>query len=220
MYETAKTSILSWWILALLALFLWYRNIQYDRLCALLAFTFALLQLLIYGAHSGANLQQVSRALYLTLWVQCALISIAAFIFIKTQYEIYGDTDELLLNLALGNMVIFCTIFIVALCLLYTQEPDFTVDVVDDGTLLWGTANSGTTSLLGSWWWLYALGLIIPFILLAWYYSWANIGIALIILYLILAMIYSDFYYHESIFGLYGYLSVGLIFIIWFVGMF
>ena len=75
-------------ILALMSLFLWYRNQRYDRALSVFIFTLAMVQLIEYGIHSGADPEQSGRALFITLWLQCLVLAIGVYIFINDNKDL------------------------------------------------------------------------------------------------------------------------------------
>ena len=127
MCETAKASITSWWILALMSLFLWYRNEKYDRALSVFVFTLGLVQLIEYGIHSGTDPHQSGRALYITLWLQCLVLAIGVFIFINSKKDPDNPSiSENVINTIAGwNLFLFAIVFVVMLVLSFTSENVF-----------------------------------------------------------------------------------------------
>jgi len=109
----AKSSIVSWWILALMSLFLWYRNEKYDRALSVFIFTIGLVQLIEYGIHSGTDPTQSGRALFIILWLQCLVLAIGVFIFIKSSTDPDNPSiTENVVNIIAGwNLFLFAIIF-------------------------------------------------------------------------------------------------------------
>lgn len=219
MGDTAKSSITSWWILALISLFLWYRNIKYDRALAIFVFTLGLTQLIEYGIHSGTDPHQSVRALYITLWLQCLVLAISVYILIKssTDNETATLSENVIYTIAGWNMFLFAIIFIITLVLCFTSDSIFSVSTDDSGFLSWYM--SGNT-IMSKWGWLYFLGILIPLLLLFGFYTWANLGIAVLILYVILSAVYALVNYSPTSFGsVWSYLSIGFAFLAWLVNI-
>jgi hypothetical protein len=74
--------------------------------------------------------------------------------------------------------------------------------------------------LLGNWGWLYVVGLFVPLILIFGYYMWADMGIAILIMYGALSAAYVLANYPISAFSsMWGYLSIGFAFLAFFLGI-
>lgn len=216
---TAKASITSWWILALMSLFLWYRNEKYDRALAIFIFTLGLIQLIEYGIHSGADPNQSGRALFITLWLQCLVLAIGVFIFINSSKDPDNPsiTETIVNTIAGWNLFLFAIIFVVALVLSFTTGSTFSGAPGPSGHIEW-YMNEGP--LLGKWGWLYIIGIFVPLILIFAYYMWADIEIAILILYGILSATYVLANYPTNAFSsVLCYLTVGFAFLAWFLGI-
>lgn len=218
MCYTAKASVTSWWILALIALFLWYRNERYDRALAVFVLTLGLIQLIEYGVHSRADPQQSGRAIYITLWLQTLVLAIGVFVFIRSQI---GDTatisESIIHTIAGWNLFLFAIVFVVALVLAFTSGAQFSAAPGPSGHIEW-YQNGG--SLLGSWGWLYLVGIFLPLVLLFAYYCWADIPTAVLILYGALSAAYVVANYPSAAFSsMWCYIAVGFAFLAWFLGI-
>lgn len=221
MCYTAKASITAWWILAILALFLWYRNEAYDRAISIFVFTLGVIQLIEYGVHSGADAQQSGQAIYITLWLQCLVLAIGVFIFIKSSMDAETDTPTLSENIiaiiAGWNLLLFAVVFIVALVVAFATDTTFSSAPGPSGHIEWHK-DGGT--ILGGWSWLYVVGLFGPLILIFAYLAWADVGIALLILYGILSAAYIFANYPPEAFtSMWCYLAIGFAFLAWMVGI-
>lgn len=215
----SKASITSWWILALISLFLWYRNEKYDRALSVFVFTLGLIQLIEYGIHSGADPHQSGRALFITLWLQCLVLAIGVFIFINSVKDNDNPTmtENIVHTIAGWNLFLFAIIFVVTLILSFTSGSTFSGAPGPSGHIEW-YMNDG--SLLGKWWWLYIIGIFIPLILIFAYYMWADIGIAILIIYGVLSAAYVLANYPPNAFSsMWCYLTVGFAFLAWFIGI-
>ena len=214
---SAKASISSWWILALISLFLWYRNERYDRALSIFIFTLGLIQLIEYGIHSGADPAQSGRALFITLWLQCLVLAIGVFLFIDGNYDSDNpSTSEKVVKIISGwNLFLFAIIFVVALIMSFTAGWTFSGAPGSSGHIEW-YRNDGP--LLGKWGWLYLIGLFLPLLLIFAYYAWADVGIAILILYGVLSAMYVVANYSSSSFSsMWCYLTVGFAFLAWFL---
>ena len=216
---TAKASVSSWWILALMSLFLWYRNEKYDRALSVFVFTLGLIQLIEYGIHSGTDPHQSGRALFITLWLQCLVLAIGVFIFIDGSKDPDNPTmtENIVHTIAGWNLFLFAIVFVIALILSFTSGSTFYAAPGSSGHIEW-YMNGGP--LLGKWGWLYLIGLFVPLLLIFAYYVWADIGIALLIMYGILSAAYVLANYPLNAFtSMWCYLSVIFAFIAWSTGI-
>lgn len=219
---TAKASVTSWWILAMMALFLWYRNEKYDRALSIFVFTLGLVQLLEYGIHSGTDPHQSGRALFITLWLQCLVLAIGVFIFIKESREQDNNrnpttTENIVHTIAGWNLFLFGIVFVVSLVLSFTSGSTFSGAPGPSGHIEWHM-NGG--SLLGKWGWLYLVGIFVPLVLIFAYYMWADIEIAILIIYGILSAAYVMSNYPSDAFSsMWCYLSIGFAFLAFFLGI-
>lgn len=219
MCYTAKASLMSWWILALMALFLWYRNEKYDRALSIFVFTLGLIQLIEYGIHSGADPYQSGRALFITLWLQCLVLAIGVFIFINMSVDPNASSlsENIIHTIAGWNLFLFGVIFVITLIMSFTSGETFSGKVGSSGHIEW---TRGASSLLGNWSWLYLIGIFVPLILIFAYYRFADLGIAILILYGFLSLAYVMINYPPIAFSsMWCYLAVGFAFLAWFVGI-
>lgn len=219
MCMTAKASITSWWMLALLSLFLWYRNEKYDRALAIFIFTLGLVQLIEYGIHSGADPHQSGRALFITLWLQCLVLAIGIFIFINgiIDTDNHSMTQSIVHTIAGWNLFLFSAVFVVTLILSFTSGSVFSGAPGSSGHIEWYT-NGGP--LLGKWSWLYVIGIFLPLILIFAYYMWADIESAILIIYGALSAAYVMANYSPNAFSsMWCYLSLGFAFLAFFLGI-
>ena len=216
---TAKDSIISWWILAIIALFLWYRNRQYDRALSVFVLVLGLIQLIEYGIHSGADPNQSGRALYITLWLQTLVLAIGVFVFIGSQnaQKVTTVTDDVIHTIAGWNLFLFAIVFVVTLVISFTSGSTFSGAPGPSGHIEWYQNDS---SLLGGWGFLYLAGIFIPLFLIFAYYSWADISIAIMIVYGALSAAYVVANYPVSAFSsMWCYLSIGFAFLAFFLGI-
>lgn len=223
MFRAAKSSITSWWILALISLFLWYRNQNYDRALATFVFTLGLIQLIEYGIHSGTDPSQSGRTLFITLWLQCLVLAIGVYIFINDIHDTDHSTmtQNVIHTIAGWNLMLFSIVFVVCLIMTFMSQNSFyaapNYQQPHSDTIEWHFNNRPT---LDQWGWLYLIGIFVPLILIFGYYMWADIGIATLIIYGIVALAYILTQYPLSISGTtWSYLSVGFAFLAWFIGV-
>lgn len=211
-----KESISSWWILVFMAMFLWYRNIKYDRVMSVFILMLGLVQLLEYAVYSGSNPHTTTRTMFITLWVQCLVLAIASFVFLKSQNQ--DDPHiQVTTTLAGWNVFIFTIVFIAILIVVFFSGGYFNAEINND-LISW---SQNDRPLMGNYTWLYFLGIFIPLFLLFASYSFADLGLALLILYAALTAIYCASKYSEnSMITIWCYYGVGFAFLAWLVGIY
>lgn len=209
---SSKSAISAWWILALLSLFLWYRNERgIDRALAVFVFTLGIFQLIEYGIQSGADPAQSGRALFITLWLQCLVLAIGVWIFIHDTNERTTLTQNIIHTIAGWNLILFGIVFVVVLVVTFTHSAEFRATPE-----AWTVQNRPA---MDRWGWLYAIGIFVPLILLFGYYMWADIAMATLIIYSGLAA--ALFLYHSGSGSrvVWSYISVGFACLAWCVGI-
>lgn len=219
MCYTAKASVSAWWIMAIMALFLWYRNEGYDRALSIFVFTLGLIQLIEYGIHSGADPSQSGRMLFITLWLQCLVLAIGVYIFINGTKDDHNPTmtENIVHTIAGWNMMLFSFIFVVALLYAFFSNNQFKGAPGASGHIEWYINDR---PLMENYGWLYLIGVFVPLTLIFAYYSWTNLGIAILIVYGILSAAYVISNYASAAFSsMWCYLAVGFAFLTWFVGI-
>lgn len=224
MCTTAKESLSAWWILCFMTLFLWYRNNTYDRALSCFIFTLGLVQLIEYGIHSGADPSQSARALFLILWLQCLVLAIGVFLFIKSdtnpkKNDVVDVNDGAVLIISGWNLLLYAIIFIVGLgWSFYADENNFDSKTNEDfGCVEW-SMNGG--SILGNWWILYIFGIFCPLILLFAHYQWSCMPLAILIGYGLLSAGYvANKYPPHALASMWCYLGIGFAFLAWYIGM-
>jgi hypothetical protein len=219
MCYTAKASISAWWILALMTLFLWYRDQEYDRILAPFLIALGLIQLIEYGIHSGASPQQAGRALFLTLWAQCLILAIGVALFLRRQIDptVASRGQNLLRYLSLANLILFVTVFAGALAWCWWSQPSFSGAPGEAGHIEWQVNDS---PFLGRYGWLYLIGIFLPLLLLLWYYGWNYTPLLVLILYGVGSALYVTTRFPSIAFSsMWCYLSVGFAFLAWFLGI-
>ena len=216
MYSSGKTSITAWWIMALMSLFLWYRNVKYDRALSVFVLTLGLVQLIEYGIHSGTDPTQSSRAIFLTLWLQCLVLAIGVFVFVNAPSNAI-DGNGIVSTLSGLNLILFACVFIVMLITAFTSSTfDLHTDI--DGCI---NLSRNGNSLLQNWEWLYLVGVFFPLVIIFMYYMYSDQEIAILIIYGALSAAYLMANYTAGAFNImWCYLGVGFAFLAWFMGMF
>lgn len=216
---TAKLSISSWWILALMSLFLWYRNIKYDRALSVFIFTLSLVQLIEYGIYSGADPTQSGRTLYISLWLQCLVLAIGVYMFIGSNKPKDNPTvtQNVVHKVAGWNMFLYAIIFVVCLILSFSSEINLYATVGKDNNIYYYQNGS---KMFNKWGWLYLIGIFLPLFFIFIYYAGEDLEIAILLLYGVFSLAYVTCNYNISTFsGLWCYLSVGFAFLCWFLGI-
>ena len=83
MAYSIKTSLLAWWIVIIIAVFLWYRNHDYDRIVSAIAVVLGLFQLIEYGIFNNMNPNQGGKLIFSVLWLLLLILAISTFIYTK-----------------------------------------------------------------------------------------------------------------------------------------
>ncbi len=220
---TAKSCLTAWWVLAFMSLFLWYRNLTYDRVLAGFIFTMGLIQLIEYGIHTGANPLQAGKIIFMILWLQCLIMAIGTFFFIKGALESHQHlevtpTQRIIQTISRWNLIFFSLVFIGALLWIFNSPTDANL-MSPEGSTNRGSVAIPNFNFMTSWYWLYILGVFIPLVLIFGFYMWADFQIALLILYGIFSIAYILTNYPLGSFNsLWSYLSAGFAFIAWLLG--
>lgn len=201
----------------MMSLFIWYRNERFDRALAIFVFALGLIQLIEYGVHSGVSPGQAGQALFLTLWLQCLVLSIGVFVFIKGARDPdETSTRENVVSLISGwNVVLFAVVFLAAV--IYSFTANFSAAPGPSGHVEWYT-NGG--AFLGRWGWLYLVGVFGSLFLLFAFYNFADLSLAILILYGLLSFAYVARNFERQAFtSMWCYFSVGFAFLVWFLGI-
>lgn len=216
---TAKASISSWWIFAFMALFLWYRNIGYDRALAIFALTLGLIQLIEYGIYSGTNPEQSGRTIFIILWLQCLVLAIGVWIFINGSIDSHNPSlgENIVHTIAGWNLLFFAIVFVTCLVISFTSDSTFSASPGPSGFIEWYMNGH---PMLSQWGWLYFIGIFAPLFLIFAYYAWADLSVAILILYGILAAAFIFINYPSTVFGsIWSCFLIGFIFLAWFLGL-
>jgi len=107
MLYNAKLSLTTWWLVAIVSLFVWYRNEYLDRYLAIYLFLLAFIQLLEYGYMSGSKKEQTNKMIFCLLWLQLLVLSIGSYLYTKSAESIITLTISFIFVIA----SIFCTYF-------------------------------------------------------------------------------------------------------------
>jgi hypothetical protein len=209
----AKEKLVTWWILFILTLFLWYRNFEYDRIIAIFLFLSALIQIFEYSVYCGADPQKEGYKIYLSLWLQCLSLCLAVYIYIKSSPIV--DNSPLALALSGWLTFIFALIFIAAILYLLNYQTYISGEILQDG-IAWRMNDS---NFLGNFLWLYLIGIFAPFILLFAFSGFNNIGLLLLLIYLIAVVLLLFTNSRELFISRWIYFSVGLGFLAWMIGI-
>lgn len=199
----AKTSLITWFIIIVIVIMMWYRNTGLDRMLAPFLFAIGLIQLIEYGVHSKLDPQQAGKLIYLTLWLQVLLLAIGLYGYLqKTSTFIW----------------MIAALFVFVLALSTSYGTSFRVGM-ENGHLSW--SQEGGKGILGSWNWVYLLGIIIPFIIVLAYKGWSSISVYLLLIYgfasaLIVAAIYPSMNFPS----MWCYTALGFVFLSYLIGAF
>ncbi len=205
MCYSTKSSIMAWWLMIIVVIFLLWRNEEYDWVLAIFGVTLAVIQLIEWGIHSGSlSLSESARYLYITLWLQLFILALVVFLF--TSLAISG----------LWLIIIFA-LFLYGISYAYTVDLDtFSVEI-DNGNLIW--KNDGG-SIFGPFVPIYFIGIILPFLFLLIYYNLSDFGLWIIILYILFSALFAWLVADTSkMASSWCYLAIGFLFLAWMIGI-
>ena len=184
---SAKDSLLALCVMLGISIALIVRNKQFDRLMASLLIIVSLIQLCEFLFHSHTTDSNITgRLIFLTLWLQVAVLGIALYYFFRTTFTLIW-------------MIIFIIVMLVALY--YSVKLKFCVRE-EGGHLVWSQAHKdGRKGILGGFSWLYLVGLIGPFLVIEFYENWRNVSIWLFILAVALSIVFVKWKYPAIVFS-------------------
>lgn len=212
-----KNSFAGWWICIFLAFLLWYRNNGSDRIFGSIFFVVGFLQLIDYGVKGGMNRSHAGKLVYLSLWLVCLVVSVAVYIYTKSSI--------------VGAMAIFfLIIFVIASITVFTPSigslnPGYSPRVAEyhGGFYDWilepvNPTVKPTIPILGSYSWLWALGIIIPSLVLVYYTKDASL--MLLLIFALATYIICKIISPQSTASVWAYTSILILFFAWGIGMF
>lgn len=194
-----KNSLLAWWLLVILVIFLWCRNYKYDRMIAALAFTIALIQLTEYGIFNNMDIKQGGRLIFMLVWLLVFILALSVLILTK---------DPLSLSWTIIVSILFMIICTYALTNTSTEEP-----VINGNKLEYGY-------VIDDIYWLYIACFFIPLLILLYHYG-MDVYLLTIILYTFFSMMIVYYIFGDKLFlNVWLYSLIGLVLIAWLLGMF
>lgn len=197
-----KLTLTSWVLMAVVAILLWYRNKEYDRIYSTYALIFGLVLLILFGVQSGMDPDTAGRLAHTLIWIGIVLI-------LTMTYAITGTV------LSAGVLLVMIIIIIFIVYMIFEgdssiditgriSDPPYWVSSKFDGYLLW----------------ILAIGFIIPLIVLQENSDWSNLSCYLWIFYIIATAIIVT-YTHKSTssISVWFYLLTVMILGVWVLGM-
>lgn len=198
----AQLSLTSWVLMAVVAVLLWYRNKEYDRIYSIYALIFGLILLILFGVQSGMDPDTAGRLAHTLIWVGIVLMLIMA-------YAITGT--------GLSAGVLLVMIIIIIFIIYMTFEGDSSIDITGriSDPPYWVSSKFDGYLL-----WILALGFIIPLLVLEAHSDWSNASCYLWIFYIIAtAIIVNLTYKNASSISVWFYLLTVMILGVWVLGM-
>lgn len=211
MISWCKRFLVDWWLCIFMAFLLWYRNYEWDRYVSIWAVMIGLIDLIQYGVNSGMSTEEAGKWIYIILWLQVIALAITAHsLLMQTISAIY-----LIIISVISFVFIFYGLWSSGHFFAFGSSHDnnnIQSDIPVDG---WYSIGNGGENILGCWWWIYAIGIIIPILLISYYMS---PSILLLLLYAIIIGVYVLFNCDEYNWGsAMNLLSIGFLFITWLV---
>ena len=211
MCYNAKSSISAFILITIIAVFLWYRNSDYDRMLSPFVFALGLIQLIEYGVYNNLEGNKAGKLIYMTLWLQILVLAIGAYWYLRS---VMHSSTSVIAGVWLIVAAIF---FIIGLYVVFGSENTFSSGS-QGGHLTW-SQNGG--SILGGFSWVYLLGLALPFVLLLIAGTINSIGIWILLAYAILSAIFIYIFFPGYNFAsMWCYSAIGFAFLAWLVGAF
>lgn len=207
MCDSAKVCVVSWWLVAIVSVLLWYRNVTYDRVIAVVFFTFSLLQLLHYGCHNLLDPTVAGRLTVVVLVLTAFIACVCVYLYCK---------NGVLLLLALFSMLMLAT----ALFFFYTGHMKPTARVNIFGMCPeWQVNGSNDLELWGCFLMVIFFGCW--FALLA-ATGWTDLGLYLIAAYAILTYVFAACTVkNPAMIGpFWTYMLTGIVAVVWISGLF
>lgn len=205
MTYSIKTSLLGWWFVFILAVFLWYRNYLYDRMIAAIAIVLGLFQLIEYGIFNNMNPHQGGKLIFSVLWLLVLILALTVLVYVKS-------------IIALIWLIIISIVFVFAIMYAFTADEDVFNIRRSGSYLTWFREEDGMLKGLE---WLYVFSIIIPIVLLMNYFDWTDIGLYAVIIYMVVSGLIVWYVFPPDMFGsMWVYSLIGIVMIVWFVGMF
>ena len=206
-----------WCILCLLAIFLWYRNLPYDRIYSPIVFLLALTQLFVFGVYSGGNSNQAGNAIFLTVWLQPVIMAIAVYSYFYNRDSESSEGNTVYRKIAGWSIVISLVVFSVAVLSLFVCNYKYLVEATTEGDVWLCVTSSNTTSMFYYWGWLYVILMSFYILLLLAADGWRNWKLILTLILLWTVVLY--FKFGGNIIAS-GYVFCFLVFTIWLLGAF
>lgn len=171
----------------------------------------AIIQLIEYGIHSGADPSQSAKALFLNLWIQCVVLAICTYLYVSS------SNNKTIVNIACANMIFYAVVFGVFLLYTLFSSAEFSAYVGESGHIEW-YRNDG--NLMGNFGFIYIIGIFLPLFILLSYYNWSDVGLLILLIYGIGSAIYVKYYFPPEAFSsMWCYLSIGFAFLLWMTGL-
>ena len=165
-----SVSFSCWWLLCLLAVFLWYRNNSYDRIFAPIILLLGVIQLCVFGVYSGGNMNQGGIAIYLAMWIQPLILAIG-------MYSYFYNTNELYRRISGWFLLLTGLIFAIAVVALCYCNIDYRCRPTNMGDIWEAMTTRETTSMFYYWGWLYILLIVIGLLILLAFHDWKDLTI-------------------------------------------
>lgn len=207
MINKTKLLIMSWWLYLLIAIFLWYRNYNFDRVVTIFFIILGFIQLLEFCFLNGASEKQTGIIVYLLVWVQPLALWISLFVFL------INKTPSIYSNICLLFIIVYFIIFIYIFINAGNAILKF-----EDGKIMWINNDNNFLMGLDIFYWIGILG---PIFILFLFYKMKNISSIIILIYMLITMFISyKFYNKYTNIGIWTDYAIGISFLIWMSGIF
>lgn len=177
MCYNAQSSWCGWLIATVIGIVIWFRNETFDRPLAVFIISFGIIQLLEAGYHSNSSfgLEGGGKLIPIALWFQCLAFNLSLAFYFTSVKGTSAQCPEWIYYLSIGLSLLYILIFGIILFDIYTTTDLYLVKPACTGHLAWlhgiivecqGKFTWINKAILGSFSWLYLLGITAPLILL------------------------------------------------------
>lgn len=203
MYQYSKTYLLSFWISIIISFMLWFRNYNYDKMFFGFFLIICLSILFEYSILNGAE-NEITSKLYLCSFFLQPLILI---------FSVYSSSKTKKYK-KISLILFFLFIFIFTYTLFYSLRNNIQSIIHKDGIILQSNGNNISTH----YFWIYCIGIIIPFILIL-LENTQDFFPLLSLIYILFSISYTYFSSLKVFNCVFNTLLLGLLFILWMSGV-
>lgn len=205
MSKTAKLSIIAWWVLIVMAIILWYRNVTYDRVAAGVLLVLAMIQLITYAAHNAVRPSVTGNLVIVTLGVLLLITCVGTYIYTNNAAALVTSAVAVVIN-----MMILYRIWV------GTYHFSCTIDRLNN----YPKWKRDSSDILGYMWIVFVVCFAVCWLCMLIKLKMKDLGLYVIALYVFFCVVYATVCGEDGRRGpLVCYMMCGLSLIVWFTGM-